>query len=884
MATGDNDSFADALRNIFGDSFNPALATVREIQRLFSTLSMAIQMFGRERVFSQTSFNIVEAPRDGRQLLAQFRLIFPGVPLFDDTVCTDLLEEYLEVCHYLFRRFVRAKYFSTEYQLRFLSIAIVFGFDRALVSLKDVDELFTSFKFTKEDFKCTTLVLDSCFDSGDQEFPLDRIHGARATYYKYFREDGFDPTTAATNLNILPGSQIVEEIGTEETQPSASAHKSPYVLFPHKEQSPSVPIHFTKEDSLPPIGTPLYGKVAKAASSSSAPSPFKWVPASTINKDDDEEKEEETSLETNFMAIANLLKDLELEDSQRNLILGAALGVAQGLLTANMDPKNKEKPQEFVSVPMVEPVQDLRVDTFDYNIFGTTPAEILGKRFGSVRFPDTVAMIETQKAIFQQVLNITESSPEAKRIARMELGLVDPVQMQEKTIDKAKEKVLAEIAFNHEAGDLVPVPLLGTKSLNNNTIKTLTFTLNIEQDSNRFDINNKSSRPLRLMLPAVADIITSNQLNESSAYALLRRCLTGTSEGSLRSMMDGGMPFEQAWYHIQRTNIRSVSQEEGDAEFTKILYDKQMCLEAKLHAIVQNRTVQHEHERREEKRLQDTQKEILRDFKKLLHLQHSSQMSYILMQYCSKMQHFANLDKIPFADFILDDYYHIKKVSTFQIICCDVISGENAIFDHPFNINKEKKYYDQPRNFQNSPVSPHKKRYGHLAPMSANSEKKPSQEEKEARHCNLCNRKFHTDQYCRAYPNEKPGRRECEICKGYHTSPCQYQAALERKKQKQTERTQDYFQNRNKSDRPRSNRQEERQKSTNSNYKGRPRSQRNNQLPPGIRPEEVKEMVRKQIEDQVKAITQGISNFNHAPQHAHAAPIEAEENPPNNSC
>ena len=132
-------------------------------------------------------------------LIKYFKSVFPGGFINFDDQTFDILFTYLDSCATVFDVVLQKHekvLFST--QIRLLIIAVAFGIDRALSSLKFKDKLFHHFHTTPQD-----TFHQHIYDKPELRQRAVNLDTAREYYYDYFRTDNFNPLVNGENVPVF---------------------------------------------------------------------------------------------------------------------------------------------------------------------------------------------------------------------------------------------------------------------------------------------------------------------------------------------------------------------------------------------------------------------------------------------------------------------------------------------------------------------------------------------------------------------------------------------------------------------------------------------------------------------------------------------------------
>ena len=221
--------------------------------------------------------------------------------------------------------------------------------------------------------------------------------------------------------------------------------------------------------------------------------------------------------------------------------------------------KNHKKIEnEFEIERINHDLQDLSLHSFDFNIDGITPEDILGPRFMNTVFADDVSRMETMRAILQYVVNHPGCRFPTKGIILNMLGQFDIPRNQQASIALSTLRTMGAISSPYNPGldedTLIEPPVLGTKSSYGTHLSKGVFgSLGLSPDD-KFCLENPDTKPLNLYLPSLKRIIESEQLSSDSAFTLLLSVLKGDCFDEVHShLRDGTRTFAEIWISLQKT-------------------------------------------------------------------------------------------------------------------------------------------------------------------------------------------------------------------------------------------------------------------------------------------------------------------------------------------
>ena len=273
--------------------------------------------------------------------------------------------------------------------------------------------------------------------------------------------------------------------------------------------------------------------------------------------------------ETNLTSAALLMKFMdELSKSKRNA--------------------KKENEYEIEKVNFDQ--QDLSIQSFDFNINGTSPEDILGPRFLRTVFVDDVSRLETMRAILQYIVDHPGCHFPTKGIVLNMLGHFDISRNQRANIALSTLQTMGAISSPHGLGlnedALITPPLLGTRfSYGTHLSKGVFGALGLSTDD-KFCIENPDTKPLDLYLPSLKRIIENEQLCSDSAFTLLLSVLKGDCFDEVHAhMREGSRTFEEVWVSLQKTCSRALRTGGLEKAIQDILSKPPTCVPAALSRI-----------------------------------------------------------------------------------------------------------------------------------------------------------------------------------------------------------------------------------------------------------------------------------------------------------
>ena len=750
-----------------------------------------IELYAQENIWKNDRIQKSAYPTEGsgEKLLDLFYNLFTdGFNEFDKS-SLEIVSKYLEGCYKLYNDTTSEKCRENLGGLcQFLVISILCGPDRAITSINANDELWRNFKTDVDDFFHTKI-----YDTTKANIKVPSFRETRNLYYSFFRHDDFKPENYKRTFDIdslcqeserretqgrNPGTPIHESTrrttGKSEGTLSQSGRRSSLLqslraLEDKNEDNPPMdfdpppakPYHSTIEDIDQQQPLALLGHVYDPRS-----------PATTIIK---------TQPKTPGILKETLecLGDLEINDQLKGLILGSAVGVAQGISSMTKDYKDRNK-KTIQAIPPPPANQDLRIDSFDYNIYGQTPSEILGNRFSNTRFPSEGARIETMKALYQRVINDPRANQNTIAICLNQLGQLDPPKQY---ILNAKYAAAQALESPEAAYGFIKPPLLGDGCIDNNVSKAYHIRFDKED---RYNIETSGVSALRKMLEDLSEIITTYQLKERDAYSLLRKSCSGVSQErvSFAETVEK-IPFNELWMSLQRTHQGAVPTKEHQKKLkTIITSDKCENLGKTLTEICLIVGKLHEQETDNALRNLLRHRDSLKYLREFIHRFYPSHASHVESLFKDALRREAFERNIP--EFQREEVYHQGKIQILIDVACSILRTANAnTFDNKSSKGDKNIFVsaiettEQPQ--QAPPQENQQQNQGYRNQQY--QYRQNNDPRRQLLECYLCGRKGHSFRLCRTYLNEQPGKDKCTVCGGRHTSACVLQQIREKQQQ-----------------------------------------------------------------------------------------------------
>jgi len=279
------------------------------------------------------------------------------------------------------------------------------------------------------------------------------------------------------------------------------------------------------------------------------------------------------------------------------LTMAMTAAVIEGIKTAKEEKKKSKEDakKETIKIEVLKPsLDDLSIDSFDYNINGMDPESILGSRFKNTVFKNEEARIAVMRGILQRVIDDPKTSWKTRDESLRIMGQCDIPRMYDQMYKRASINVLEAMSKpvsmpetkyprgqdsdssdedEDEDKDLIPPPVLGTNdNFGPHLVKSLRASLGItEQD--KYDVE-KDGKSLKYYLPMLKSQITANRLNRECAFSLFLSVLGGDSEQDVRNRLSSGESFEHVWMHMQKMASERLSQEGAFREIQRLCKEK----------------------------------------------------------------------------------------------------------------------------------------------------------------------------------------------------------------------------------------------------------------------------------------------------------------------
>ena len=754
----------------------------------FAKLIESIRVYGRSALFTFNKLDRFSFQSKGKVLLSNLQLLFQGT-IEDHEPFNREFEEFLQIAGTLYGSFFDPDRKNSVDLYRFLAVSIILGIDRAYLARRDRDKVWSLFEIKNEDFMCRSFLTDEKLKQFD---PL-RIESARDFYYDVLRKDNMDPRPKRGHLRfnvsrIKPRKEkafaiqrLQEELNThrqktqQEEETNMRSVQKYLRRFSTNPSAPSIPVHLQKQGIIDVGDFVAYGRVVKPSKN-----PRPAFIRATANK----KKKKPPTAGLLRQAKKFLPKDPSRTNVDNADIMASALIFAQSYSSLRyVHKKLRKKAKNKKKLKLVfnsQAPQYLKLKQFNFNHKGTTEKEILGKRYAKTTFCNKAHMMATRQAICQQVINHPRALPATKEIATKLLGQHNPTEM----LKEQEDALLLSLTTPYEDSStlsIVPGPALGPSSAAASAIKTIKdYVETIETFS--MDDNYHADWPLRRLLPEVATVITSHQLNESAAYLVLTRVLRGTTKKYLLAMQDLKIPFHDAWYTLQKTCIKYNDPEIYLEWIEEIFESDSLSLEGALQSIYYARHLMHDHEMREDRRKLKVQEDAIQDMRSYIHLKHPSLASMVEHRFKTKLVNLAFTEGEAAYD---PHHFNPQKVAFFMNSCVEVIHLECPVHDGPLDSPRRIKIKKHRSSSTDSCASITSSRTT-LSRTSSTSTlidlpgiKKPHRKRQQKPDpslpkpvpCLLCNGRGHTRFDCRRY-QEEPGNIRCRRCQGFHTSPC----------------------------------------------------------------------------------------------------------------
>ena len=348
-------------------------------------------------------------------------------------------------------------------------------------------------------------------------------------------------------------------------------------------------------------------------------------------------------------------------------ILSTSVGVAQSI-SSLLDEKKQHNKSIIKHIPPPPSDQDFRLRSFDYKRDGTTPEEILGRRFRHTRFPSDAIRLQVMKEIFQAVVMDQLSSVQAYKIAQAQLANIDVPKIRKQEIQQC---LATSMRGPEDDEDLIPPPLLGSNALDGPVLKTVQTRILLDKT---FDMNNLSRGAFRSFLTNLSSVISNAGLREEEAYALLRQVTTGATKALTESSeFEHRLPFAEYWVSLQKTQRRSSSTKQYEKQLDQILKGARTeNVEAALNDIVILNEKIHARETDASVRKFLCQRKTLKDLRFYIRKHYPSYISQINTLFTNKLVLLECQKNI--KNFTNENLYHPGKTFAFLEIACEILA------------------------------------------------------------------------------------------------------------------------------------------------------------------------------------------------------------------
>ena len=710
--------------------------------------------------------------------------------------------------------------------MRFVCISLLFGPDRAMRSIAEKDALWKEFHQTKADFNYKKLA-DINFMLSDRvemsqrasaKLAQEILDEMRKIYYIFLRDDDWD----ARKENLLesfcsePSSSETSDLEKSGQASKGKEEKS----FAKSEERAQPNARFTKYlKTIFKLPAHTEARV-HAAPSRDTPTaqPSAWAsqqPVTFEYRDYPEFVYRQNIPVDATAGCTNVVQALEKYNvPATSMVTGLALGVSSGVAssigTMTKEGKERAKPV-LVPAPRPSLKDDMRVSSFDYDIYGRNVDEILGSVFRKTCFINEGARQETMKVILQRVLDDPETPETTKEVALKQIDQMDVpkmhAQMSHLSALKAAKVLTKENADLEHIPSIIPPPTFGNQTMTTNTVKSLFASMGMHSKQ-KFSIGDPESKPLKYYLLPLAAKITSERLSEDQAYLLLSNIVTGTTlEQVQNALYNDCIPFREFWIFLQKTGNRTTSVEAFQRELDKILKTTPEHVEDAISKIKNLRIKIHMNESDEIIKKKLTETNTIIDFRKFLrnHFPFSAALVDFLYKQKVNAQEMEEMTHGVFNT----EFNMPNKVYTFMEVMCSVLVDEgkfnewNPVFpsggskherakvsavdvgepkeanvmalqtDVQAEIDSFVPKLAQQRDFaprRNSHYRPQQQQNRQVYP-NYRQDDQPRRETREI--CMLCNLAGHPKENCLKYPSNFPlADVPCSQCQGRHAGEC----------------------------------------------------------------------------------------------------------------
>ena len=379
-------------------------------------------------------------------------------------------------------------------------------------------------------------------------------------------------------------------------------------------------------------------------------------------------------------------------DPITGVTIGMTSGVAEGIRGLV---KDKTHRREYVLETEKPPPanQNLKTDSFDYNIYETNPYKILGERFLKTRFESEGARQAAMRGIFQRVIDDPETLETTRKVALESIGQFD-LPRQHGSDTKASAIAAAKLVtegtysgqFTHDhfTGTLIDPPVLGPEfSFGPTVLKNIYASMGMPMQE-KYSVSDPLSKPLKIFLTPLSSAISENKLNEKAAYSLLMSVLKDEVQEQVRNAFyEDKVPFAETWITLQKTAPKCSASMELQKELARLFEKRPARIETAMARIHMIRTRMCEDYHDPEQRKIFAAQLIVKDFRNLCHKFYPSQASIIDTIFRTKKQSQALERQQKELNGEVCPFIPVSEVNMLKEVISSVLSGSDAITDGP---------------------------------------------------------------------------------------------------------------------------------------------------------------------------------------------------------
>jgi len=537
--------------------------------------------------------------------------------------------------------------------LKFVMLGFFLGPDRALAAIIDKDDLWTDLQIRPADKDFLEEFTHSPQSKvGEEEVKLvqENLETARGFYHDVLKDENWE-CSGTRHMGFSFGTGTGSPFGFERQQ--TTAQQEEYAdATPVQDQEPQqgvvqepnphICLSVESVDQTPDPSQPLVSQPRASVENARLCTPS-WVPQHPALREYLDEPEVISVPRVSKVPTAALDAQKEhsmaTDDLTAATALGVSVGVADGILGLDKDGREQSRPS-FVQIPLPTISEDRRLLTFDYDIRGQNAEELLGPVFKGTRFPNEGARQETMRAIFQRIIDDPDALQDTRQIALAQMDQLDVPRLHVQNSNLSALKALNTLTKD-DSFDLIEAPILGTRNLTVEIAKSLYTLMGLNQDQ-KFSIENSESKPLKFYLRPLAMKITTEQLGEEGAYALLCNLVTGSTKVQTQiAWQEEKTPFITYWTTLQKTGNKLTTEDNARQELSKLLQTRPVHVESTLVRIKNLYTNIHAPERNQTIRKLLIEKNTLHDFKRLMQQYHPFHASIIDITFRDKWKALA---------------------------------------------------------------------------------------------------------------------------------------------------------------------------------------------------------------------------------------------------